>query len=75
MRQVVLPFLPGYMFDGFRLRSTGIALPPTQHVCKKTGEIKYYCRPLWNHSGPRIGLYVRHKGLVEWINKLGREDL
>ena len=67
MKQVIIPFLPGYMFDGKRLMSTGVAIPPTQHINKKNGEIMYYCRPVWNYSS-NVGLFIRHKGLVDWMN-------
>ena len=69
MKQAVLPFLPGYMFDGYQLRSTGMAIAPTQHVNKKNGEIMYYCVPVWPYGGQKIGLFVRHKGIVDWVNR------
>lgn len=67
MKQVILPFLPGYMFDGSRLMSTGLAIPPTQHVNAKTGEVIYYCRPLWKDATVPIGVYIRHKGLIDYM--------
>lgn len=67
MTQVVLDFLPGYMFDGSKVVSTGVAIPPTQFIDKNTGEVKYYVRPIFGIGQP-IGLYVRHKGIIEWIN-------
>ena len=60
----ILPWLPGYMWDGRTLKSTGAALPPTQHINPKNGELMYYCLPLWG-SGAKVGLYVRHLGIVE----------
>jgi hypothetical protein len=60
----ILPWLPGYMWDGRTLKSTGAALPPTQHINPKNGELTYYCLPLWG-SGAKVGLYVRHLGIVE----------
>lgn len=67
MTQVVLDFLPGYMFDGSKVVSTGIAIPPTQFIDRNTGEVKYYVRPIFG-LGQAIGLYIRHKGIVDWIN-------
>jgi hypothetical protein len=66
--QTVIPFLPGYMFNGYTLISTGAALPPTQHVHPETGEIVYYVRPIFKHGGAFVGMYVRHKGIVDWTN-------
>jgi hypothetical protein len=67
-RQSILPFLPGYMFDGDRLVSTGTALPPTQHIHPETGEILYYVRPIFRYGGSYVGMYIRHKGIVDWLN-------
>ncbi len=69
MKQVIIPFLPGYMFDGKRLMSTGVAIPPTQHINKKNGEIMYYCRPIWNYNS-KVGLFIRHNGLIDWMKTL-----
>jgi hypothetical protein len=64
MKQAILPYLPGYMFTGNRLVSTGTALPPTQHIHPETGELMYYTRPLFD--GPiKVGLFVRHNGIIE----------
>lgn len=65
--QVILPFLPGYMFNGYTIESTGVAIPPTQHIHPDTGEIIYYVRPIFKYGGAFVGLYVKHKNLVEWI--------
>lgn len=64
--QVVLPFLPGYMFDGRRVVSTGAALPATQHISKETGEVFYYVRPFFCDR-ENVGLYVTHEGVVRAI--------
>ena len=64
--QVVLSWLPGYFWDGHRLRSTGSALPPTQHMDKETGEIMYYVRPIFTH-GATVGLFLKHKGVLEAV--------
>ena len=52
--QVILSWLPGYMFDGQRLISTGSAVPPTMHINPLNGEVRYYCRPIFTH-GPTVG--------------------
>ena len=65
--QFILPFLPGYMFDGKRIVSTGTALPPTQHVNPSTGEVVYYVRPIFKDGGAYVGLYIRHAGIIDWI--------
>lgn len=63
-QQIVLHFLPGYYWDGYTLKSTGTALTPTQHVDKKTGEIKYYVKPIgWCHSA-----YIRRQGIIDYLN-------
>ena len=67
-RQAVLPWLPGYFFDGFRLRTTGVALPPTQHIHPQTGEVIYYVRPVFD-TGSSIGMFIRHEGVVNWISE------
>jgi len=66
--QAILSWLPGYMFDGHNLRSTGSAIPPTQHVSEKNGEIIYYCRPLF-FSGPTVGMYVRKQGILDALQR------
>lgn len=68
MKQKILPWLPGYMFDGKRVVSTGVALPPTQHVNPKNGEIMYYVRPLFV-MGANVGMFIRHQGIVDWLKK------
>lgn len=67
MKQCILPFLPGYMFDGNSIKSTGIAIPPTQHINPANGEIIYYLRPVFEY-GSNIGMFIRHKGIIDWIN-------
>jgi hypothetical protein len=73
MTQAVIDYLPGYFFDGRRLVSTGVALPPTQHINKETGELNYYVRPLFDH-GANIGLFVRHRGIVDSLTKTKNEE-
>ena len=66
--QVVLSWLPGYIWDGHNLTSTGGAIRPTQHINPANGEIRYYCRPIFR-DGPTVGLYVRKKGIQEAIER------
>lgn len=68
-RQAVLSYLPGYFFDGNTLRSTGVAIPPTQHVNPKTGEVTYYVRPLFDGQA-KIGMFVRHEGIKKSLEAL-----
>jgi hypothetical protein len=68
--QAILPFLPGYMFDGRKLVTTGAALPPTQHIHPLTGEVIYYVRPLFEH-GSNVGMFIRHRGIIDWFNTQG----
>lgn len=71
--QAVLDYLPGYMFDGQRVVSTGVALTPTQFISKKNGELMYYVRPLFYDCFP-VGMYVRHDGVVESLKRKKDED-
>lgn len=71
-KQSILPFLPGYMFDGDRLVSTGLALDPTQHIHPETGELIYYVRPVFEHGGAYVGMYIRHKGILDYVHGLSR---
>ena len=63
--QAMLPFLPGYYWDGVTIRSTGVALEPTQHINPENGEIRYYVRPLgWGFSA-----YIRRNGILDYLLK------
>jgi hypothetical protein len=68
VKQVVLGYLPGYFFNGTRLESTGAAIPPTQHINTKTGEIMYYVRPLFDGQA-RVGMFVRHQGILDSLSR------
>ena len=68
MTQVVLSYLPGYMWSQGTLQSTGVALPPTQHMCKETGDVKYYVRPVFTH-GATVGLFISRQGLIQAIER------
>lgn len=61
----ILPWLPGYLWTGSTLKSTGAALPPTQHVHPKTGEVVYYCLPFWSGGTQKVGVYVRRQGIID----------
>lgn len=62
----VLGFLPGYYWTGSTLKSTGAALPPTQHMDPETGEVIYYVRPFFV-DGPTVGLYIKRSGIERAI--------
>lgn len=64
----VLGFLPGYLWTGSTLISTGSALPPTQHMDPDTGEVYFYVRPYFIH-GPTVGLYIKRSGLIAAIKE------
>ncbi len=66
MSAQILSFLPGYMWTGHKLVSTGAAISPSQHVDKENGEVMYYVRPLFDH-GPTVGLYVRRQGIIDAV--------
>jgi hypothetical protein len=68
MKQVLLDYLPGYMFDGSKVVSTGAALPSSQFINRETGELMYYVRPLFQ-DGPAVGLFIRHDGVVSALEK------
>ncbi|HRD41697.1 MAG TPA: hypothetical protein PLI52_02890 [Prochlorococcaceae cyanobacterium AMR_MDS_5431] len=54
------------MWVGNTLISTGISIPPTQHINPSTGEPCYYVKPV---NWP-CGAYVRHKGIVDYVKSL-----
>ena len=63
--KLIIPFLPGYMWNGVSLETTGVAIYPTQHVNPRNGEIRYYVKPI----GWPCGAYIRRNGIVDWIVK------
>jgi hypothetical protein len=69
MKHAVLGFLPGYYFNGHQVVSTGAALPPTQHVDSRTGEIMFYVRPLFDF-GPSVGMFVRLQGILDYLQSI-----
>lgn len=62
----ILDWLPGYMYCNNTLKSTGAAVPPTQHLDPTTGEVMFYVRPFFV-DGPTVGLYIRHNGIKRAI--------
>lgn len=66
--QAVLSWLPGYMWSFGTLVSTGGALPPTMHLDPKTGEVKYYVRPIFR-DGASTGLFLKKKGVEDAIRR------
>lgn len=68
MKQVVLSYLPGYMWVDNTLKSTGAALPPTQHMDRDTGDTKFYVRPIFTH-GATVGLFISRSGLIAAIER------
>ena len=66
--QVFLSWLPGYFFDGQRLKSTGAALAPTMHINPENGEVRYYVRPIFD-DGYKVGLFIRHQGVLDAISR------
>lgn len=65
--QVVLSWLPGYMWDRGTLRSTGAAIPPTQHL-REDGEVMVYCRPIFR-EGPTVGLFLKMSGIKAAVER------
>ena len=65
-KQILLPFLPGYMWDGYSIKSTGVALNPTQCINPENGEVRYYVRPI----GWPCSAYIRHNGILEYLEKV-----
>lgn len=65
-QQVLIPFLPGYMWNGRCLVSTGAALSPTQVINPANGELRYYVKPI----GWACSAYIRHIGILEYLETL-----
>jgi hypothetical protein len=66
--QVILSWLPGYCWRNGSLHSTGSAIPPTQHVDRRNGEVRFYVRPIFTH-GTTVGLFIRRQGIVDAIKR------
>jgi hypothetical protein len=64
--QRVLSFLPGYMWDGEVLVSTGAAIKPTRFIRDETAY--WYCRPVFD-TGMAIGLFIREPGIIDYCSK------
>jgi len=65
-QQVLIPFLPGYMWNGVNLESTGVALPPAQVINPENGEIRYYIKPI----GWVCSAYIRRNGILSYLETL-----
>ena len=65
--QAVLSWLPGYMYVGGTLKSTGGAIPPTFHM-REDGEIMAYCRPIFR-EGPTVGLFLKMSGIKAAVER------
>lgn len=66
--QAILSWLPGYRWDGNTLLSTGTALNPTMHVNPENGELRYYCRPIFE-DGATVGMFIRKQGIIDALNR------
>ena len=64
--QVFLKWLPGYYWANGQLKSTGAALAPTMHVDPRNGELRYYCRPIFE-DGFQVGMFIRKQGLIDAV--------
>lgn len=64
--QVVLSWLPGYIWSHGTLKSTGAAIPPSSHMDPNTGEIVYYVRPVFR-EGATVGLFLKRTGIEKAI--------
>ena len=65
--QVVLSWLPGYIWDRGTIRSTGSAMPPTMHL-DKNGEVICYAKPIFAH-GATIGLFLKMSGIKAAVER------
>ena len=65
--QALLSWLPGYSWSYGTLRSTGAAIPPTQHM-DADGEVIFYVRPIFTH-GATVGLFLKKKGIEAAIER------
>jgi len=54
------------MYCNGTLKSTGAALPPSQHMDPATGETIFYVRPIFD-CGPTVGLFIKRSGLMRAI--------
>lgn len=65
--QAVLSWLPGYIYIGGTLRTTGGALPPTFHL-REDGEVMVYVRPIFE-NGAKIGLFLKMSGVKAAVER------
>lgn len=67
MIQAVLSWLPGYMYVGGTLKTTGGAIPPTFHL-REDGEVMAYVRPIFE-DGAQIGLFLKMSGVKSAVER------
>lgn len=65
--QAVLSWLPGYMYVGGTLKSTGGSIPPTFHL-RGDGEIMAYVRPIFR-DGATVGMFVKMSGVKAAVER------
>lgn len=65
--QVILSWLPGYLWADCTLKSTGGAIPPTFHL-REDGEVMVYVRPFFP-DGPSVGLFLKLSGIKSAIER------
>lgn len=65
--QVVLSWLPGYIWDRGTIRSTGSAIPPTMHL-HENGEVICYAKPIFTH-GATVGLFLKLSGIKAAVER------
>ena len=65
--EVILSWLPGYMFVKGTLKTTGAAIPPTFHM-REDGEIMAYVRPIFTH-GATVGLFLKMSGIKAAVER------
>lgn len=63
--EVVLSWLPGYMYSKGTIRTTGAAIPPTFHM-REDGELMVYVRPIFE-TGSNVGLFLKMSGVKSAI--------
>lgn len=63
--QTILSFIPGYMWNGRDVVSTGAAIDPS--LVEYQGEPSYYVRPIFI-NGP-VGIYVSRKGILKFLSE------
>lgn len=65
--QAVLSWLPGYLWTGSTVKSTGGAIPPTFHM-REDGEMMCYVRPVFR-EGATVGLFLKMSGIKAAVER------